>query len=60
VRGGTLDEPRGITPDAHIYTRSRLGWVTLPDSVPTFEEYYDRTTLWPAASNERLRAALAK
>jgi hypothetical protein len=60
VRGGTLDEPRGITPDAHIYTRSKVGWVELPDSVPAFEEYYDRTSLWPATSNERLQAALAK
>jgi hypothetical protein len=59
VRGGTLDEPSGVTPDVHIYTRSKVGWVALPDSVPAFEVYYDSKTLWPAASLERLQAALA-
>jgi hypothetical protein len=58
VRGGTLDEPSGVTPDVHIYTRSKVGWVTLPDSAPAFEAYYDSKTLWPGASLERLRAVL--
>ena len=58
VRGGTLDEPREIRPDVHIYTRSKVGWVTLPDSAPAFEEYYDTKALWPAASLERLEAAV--
>jgi hypothetical protein len=58
VRGGTLDEPSGVSPDVHIYTRSKLPWVTLPESVPAFDVYYDTKALWPAASLERLRAAL--
>ena len=58
VRGGTLDEPSGVTPDAHIFTRSKLPWVTLQDSVPTFEVYYDSKVLWPAASLERLNAIM--
>jgi hypothetical protein len=58
VRGGTLDEPSGITPDAHIYTRSKLPWITLPDSAPAFETYYDSKTQWPAASLERRKALL--
>ena len=58
VRGGTLDDPSSISPDVHIYTRSKLDWVTLPDSVPAFEAYYDSKALWPAASLERLAAAL--
>jgi hypothetical protein len=49
----------GVTPDVHIYTKSKLSWVTLPDSVPAFEAYYDSTILWPAASLERVQAALA-
>ncbi len=28
VRGGTLDDPSSVTPDVHIYTRSKLSWVT--------------------------------
>jgi hypothetical protein len=59
VRGGTLDDPSGVTPDVHIFTRSRLPWVRLPDSVPAFEVYYDRKALWPAASLERLEAIKA-
>jgi hypothetical protein len=57
VRGGTLDEPTAVTPDVHIYTRSKVGWVTLPPGVPAFEVYYDTEALWPANSLERLRAA---
>ena len=53
VRGGTLDEPAEVTPDVHIYTRSKLPWITLPGSAPAFEVYYDRKALWPAASLER-------
>jgi hypothetical protein len=59
VRGGTLDQPSGVTPDVHIFTKSKLSWVTLPDSVPAFEAYYDSKVLWPAASLERLEAILA-
>ena len=58
VRGGTLDQPSSVEPDVHIFTRSKLDWVTLPDSVPAFEVYYDRKALWPAASLERLDAVL--
>lgn len=59
VRGGTLDDPAAFTPDVHIFTRSKVPWVTLPDSVPTFEVYYDTKKLWPAASLERLEALMA-
>jgi hypothetical protein len=59
VRGGTLDDPFGITPDVHIYTRSKVPWVTLPDGAPAFEAYYDSKALWPAESLERVRAALS-
>jgi hypothetical protein len=60
VRGGTLDDPTGIEPDVHIYTKSKVSWVTVPDSVPAFEVYYDVEALWPAASLTRLEAARAK
>jgi hypothetical protein len=60
VRGGTLDDPSSVEPDVHIYTRSKLPWVVLPRSVPAFDVYYDRKELWPAASQERLNAALGR
>jgi hypothetical protein len=59
VRAGTLDDPAAVAPDVHIFTRSKLPWVTLPDSVPAFNVYYDTKKLWPAASLERLEALAA-
>lgn len=56
VRIGTLDEPGALPPDVHIYTRSKLPWVTLPEGTPAFEAYYDSKALWPAASLERRKA----
>jgi len=54
VRAGTLDEPRSVTPDVHIFTKSKVGWVVLPESTPAVEIYYDRNELWPRESLERL------
>jgi hypothetical protein len=59
VRAGTLDDPSAIAPDVHIFTRSKLPWVALPDSVPAFNVYYDTKKLWPASSLERLEALSA-
>jgi hypothetical protein len=59
VRGGTLDDPAGVSPDVHIFTRSKLAWVTLPESVPAFDVYYDSKELWPAESLERRNAVMA-
>ena len=56
VRGGTLDDPSSVSPDVHIYTRSKLSWVVLPDSVPAFPTYYDMKKLWPTASLDRFEA----
>jgi hypothetical protein len=58
VRAGTLDDPSAIAPDVHIFTRSKVPWVALPDSAPAFDVYYDSKTLWPAESLERLDAVL--
>jgi hypothetical protein len=59
VRAGTLDEPAAVRPDVHIYTRSKIPWVKLPDDTPAFDVYYDSRALWPAASLERLDAIRA-
>ena len=56
VRGGTLDDPTRVTPDVHIYTRSKVDWVAIPEAAPAFAVYYDTTDLWPAASLARLDA----
>jgi hypothetical protein len=59
VRGGTLDDPGSVEPDVHIFTRSKLPWIALPEPVPAFDVYYDMKALWPAASRERLEAIVA-
>lgn len=56
VRVGTLDEPGRLAPDVHIYTRSKLPWVRLPEGAKAFEAYYDSKEIWPAASLERRKA----
>ena len=58
VRVGTLDDPTALPPDVHIFTRSKLPWVMLPEGVLAFEVYYDPQALWPQASLERRRKAL--
>jgi hypothetical protein len=59
VRAGTLDRPSAVTPDVHIFTKSKVSWVMIPESTPAFEVYYDMKELWPIASLERLTAILA-
>jgi len=56
VRIGTLDTPGALPPDVHIFTRSKLPWVRLPEGTPSFEAYYDSKTLWPAESLARRKA----
>jgi hypothetical protein len=56
VRAGTLDDPESVAPDAHIFTRSKLPWVALPESVPAFNVYYDAEKLWPKESLARRKA----
>ena len=58
VRVGTLDDASALPPDAHIFTRSKLPWITLPAGVPAFEVYYDMKALWPAESLARRQAIL--
>ncbi|MEO6217999.1 MAG: GFA family protein [Sphingomonas sp.] len=56
VRVGTLDKPGDLPPDIHIYTRSKLPWVQLPEDVPAVEAYYDSRALWPEPSLARRKA----
>ena len=56
VRAGTLDDPASIAPDVHIWTRSKMPYVRLPEDVPVFEAFYDLKEVWPAEKLGRLRA----
>ena len=59
VRAGTLDDPASVAPDVHIFTRSKLPWITLPEGVPAFDVYYDLKTVWRPESLERIDALRA-
>lgn len=55
VRAGTLDNPQAVRPDVHIFTRSKLPWLNLPEGVAAFESIYKIEKVWSAESKERLR-----
>ncbi|MDI7864527.1 GFA family protein [Rhizobiaceae bacterium n13] len=57
VRVASLDDPSAFAPDVHIYARSKLPWVRLPEGATVFEEYYDMKEQWPADSLARRRKA---
>jgi hypothetical protein len=59
VRAGTLDDPSTVKPDVHIYTRSKVPWVEVPEGVPAFEAFYEVEKLWPPRSLERVQALRA-
>lgn len=60
VRSGTLDDKQAITPDVHIFTASKAGWVTLTDGKPAFEEFYgDRLAIWGREAMDRWEALMA-
>jgi len=54
VRPGTFDDPSGIQPQAHIWTREKQHWFTIPENVPSFDEEYDYIELWPKTSLDRI------
>jgi hypothetical protein len=59
MRVATLDRPGDFTPDVHIYTRSKLTWVQLPEGARAFEAYYNTKAEWPEESMARYKAALS-
>ena len=60
VRVQTLKKPHAIKPDAHIFTRSKVPWLTLPNGTRAFKVYYDTKKEWPADALARREAVLAK
>lgn len=56
LRVGTLDDPDVFRPDAAIFTREAMSWVTMPEGIPHFEKTYDPAQLLPAGRFTRLRA----
>lgn len=59
VRVATLYQPHAIAPDVHIFTRSKVPWVRLPDGARAFEVFYDMNVEWAPESLARRKAASA-
>ncbi|MDX1341723.1 MAG: GFA family protein [Reinekea sp.] len=58
VRVGTLRQPALCPPDVHIFTSTKLPWVSLTDGKPVMDAFYRFSELWPVASIERYKAAV--
>jgi hypothetical protein len=58
VRVATLDQPHALTPDVHIFTRSKVPWVSLPANAKTFDVFYELEKEWPGESLARRKAIL--
>ncbi len=60
VRVGTMEAPGDCPPDVHVFTDTKLAWVSLPPGIPAFPEYYRAPEVWrpdALARREALRAA---
>ncbi|KAM0287795.1 hypothetical protein ACHAQH_000327 [Verticillium albo-atrum] len=60
VRAGTLDNPGALEPDAHIYVKSKRGFVALGEETPRFEEHYQPGDVYRAEAMGRLQAVIEK
>jgi hypothetical protein len=54
-----FNDQHAIKPDAHIFTKSKVPWVRLPEDQRAFEIFYDMKAEWPAESMARRDAASA-
>jgi hypothetical protein len=52
VRAGTLDDAGQVSPNAHIFTASKLAWLALPDGVPQFPGFYSGKDIVPTFGEE--------
>ena len=55
VRVGTMDRPGDYPPDIHIFTSSKLPWVTFPDRARVVAEFYNLDEVWSDDAKERRR-----
>jgi hypothetical protein len=53
VRAGTIDDPSGLEPFAHIWVKRKRGWITIAEGVPTFDESPDPTDFMQLAMARR-------
>lgn len=55
VRAGTLDDPAGLEPFAHMWASRKRAWIAIPDGVPVFAESPDPAEFMQIATARRQR-----
>jgi len=55
VRVGTMDDPSQFPPNIHIFTSSKLPWVTFGPDEKVVPEFYDLNEVWSDEARERRR-----
>jgi hypothetical protein len=55
VRVGTMDDPGQCPPDIHIFTSSKLPWVTLGPNEKAVPEFYNLDEVWSDDAKARRR-----
>ena len=46
VKGGTLDDPSGLAPVAHLWVSRKQSWLDLPPDVPSYDTQPDDLSAW--------------
>ncbi len=59
LRVGSLNDSSLLTPDAHIFVRSKLEWIVIPEDALRFDVFYEFEAVWPPKMLARLNAALS-
>ena len=60
VRVGTMDDPGQCPPGIHIFTSSKLPWVTFGPNEKVVPEFYDLNEVWSEEAKERRRIMRAR
>jgi len=60
IRVGSFDDPTVFTPTAVVFAAYRMPWVTLPEGVPAFDEYYSPKALYSEEAWSRMAALLER
>src|SRR3569833_199212 len=60
IRVGSFDDPTPFTPTAVVFTAYKMPWVTLPEGIPAFDEYYSPKELFAPEQYARLMALVEK
>lgn len=53
VRAGTLDDPSGLEPFAHMWTSRKRSWLAIDPAIPTFAENADPAEFMQLAMERR-------